>query len=445
MHSEFAPILQRWQEVSPETKSLFLKPTPFELWIDDLHLLPMEDERAGSIADFEDFKLQTNLGGTWSDEWVDPKGAYALRIVSPGHNKSAAAARIHGEIEVSHWPMIRVDFQSEQKPIDFGGFRGLRFFSRGEGFFRLHFLQPSISDWDHYSTTTFKATPDWTPTVVLFEDLRQAGWGKKVPFTPSELTGLIIEPRLASKAIARPPSGLFNGMIMPVIPYSIRGAIWYQGEGNSGRAHQYRKLLPTMIQGWRRHWKQGDFPFLIVQLPNYGALKSQPGESKWAELREAQLMCLTLPQTGLAVTIDVGEADDVHPRNKKPVGERLAAWALATSYGKKGVFSGPLFKSVKFQGNRGIVSFQHTGSGLVAGDGTRLRGFAVAGVDRKFHWAKAQIVGDTVEIHSREVANPVAIRYAWADNPDCNLYNKEGYPAAPFRTDDWPGLTRDVQ
>ncbi len=239
------------------------------------------------------------------------------------------------------------------------------------------------------------------------------------------------------------PSGLYNGMIAPLIPYRICGVIWYQGESNAERAYQYRKLFPAMIKNWRSDWKQGDFPFLFVQLANFQAVKPEPSESDWAELREAQLMTLALANTGMAVTIDIGDANDIHPKNKKDVGKRLALWALAESYGKKLVYSGPIYKSMSVEGNKIILHFDHIGGGLVAGGGEPLKGFAIAGADRKFVWADAKIDGDTVVVSSEQISEPVAVRYGWADNPVCNLYNEEGLPASPFRIDDWPGITVD--
>jgi len=240
------------------------------------------------------------------------------------------------------------------------------------------------------------------------------------------------------------PSGLFNAMIAPLIPYTIRGAIWYQGESNAGRAYQYRDLFPTMIKSWWDSWQEqgdDDFPFLFVQLANYMAGKDEPGDSAWAELREAQLMTLEVPKTGMAVTIDIGDAKDIHPKNKQDVGKRLALWALANTYGKKVVYSGPLYRSMIRRDNKIVLRFDHVGSGLVARGGEPLRGFAIAGADRKFVWAEAKIEGDTVVVGSDGIAEPVAVRYAWADNPVCNLYNQAGLPASPFRTDTWPGIT----
>jgi sialate O-acetylesterase len=241
------------------------------------------------------------------------------------------------------------------------------------------------------------------------------------------------------------PSGLYNAMIAPLIPFSIRGAIWYQGESNAGRAYQYRKLFPAMIKNWRADWGEGDFPFLFVQLANFQAVKPDPGESDWAELREAQFMALSLPNTGMATIIDIGDADNIHPKDKQDVGKRLALWALAKTYGKEIVYSGPLYKSMEVKGSQIVLHFDDVGSGLVAGGGEPLKGFAIAGVDRKFVWADAIIEGDRVVVSSDQVSEPVAVRYAWANNPVCNLYNKEGLPASPFRTDQWPGVTADAR
>jgi sialate O-acetylesterase len=238
------------------------------------------------------------------------------------------------------------------------------------------------------------------------------------------------------------PSALYNAMIVPLQPFAIRGVVWYQGESNAGRAYQYRTLFPALIQCWREAWGQGDFYFYFVQLANFMAVQTDPNEaSAWAELREAQTMTLSLPNTGMAVTIDIGEANDIHPKNKQDVGFRLAQWALAQIFKRDIVYSGPLYESMTVEGNKIRLRFKHVGSGLVARDGGELKGFAIAGEDRKFVWAKAQIDGDTVVVWADEVPKPVAVRYAWANNPVCNLYNKEGFPASPFRTDDWPGVT----
>ena len=237
------------------------------------------------------------------------------------------------------------------------------------------------------------------------------------------------------------PSVLYNAMIAPITPFAIRGAIWYQGESNAGRAYQYRTLFPLMIRNWRNAWGEGDFPFYFVQLANWQPIKPDPGESEWAELREAQTITLKEPQTGMAVIIDIGDTNDIHPRNKTDVGHRLALWALANTYGQKMEYSGPLFSSFSTEGDKVRVKFTHTAGGLKTSDGSAPKGFAIAGADHKFVWADAQISGDSIVLSSKDVAKPVAVRYAWADNPVTNLYNKIDLPASPFRTDDWPGVT----
>ena len=238
------------------------------------------------------------------------------------------------------------------------------------------------------------------------------------------------------------PTSLRNGMITPLVPYAIRGAIWYQGESNVGVAWQYRTLFPTMIRDWRDAWGEGDFPFLFVQLANFTKAPVEPGESDWAELRDAQFNTLrTLPATGMASAIDIGQADDIHPKNKQDIGLRLARWALADTYGKAIESSGPLYLSAAIEGNKIRVRFDHLGGGLVAKDGP-LAQFAIAGEDHKWVWADAVIDGDCVVVSSSQVSKPLAVRYAWANNPaGCNLYNKAGIPATPFRTDAWPAIT----
>ena len=238
------------------------------------------------------------------------------------------------------------------------------------------------------------------------------------------------------------PSGLYNGMLTPLAPYAIKGAIWYQGESNAGRAYQYRRLFPLMIKNWRDKWGQGDFTFLFVQLAAFGPNGNKLGESDWAELREAQTMTLTTsPKTGMALAIDHGTYDDIHPKNKQPIGERLALAARSVAYNQKLVFSGPMYDVMKNNGDKITLNFKHTGGGLEARGG-ELKGFLIAGEDKVWHEAKAEIKGKSVVVSSAEVVKPVAVRYAWAKFPTCNLYNKEGLPAVSFRTDDWAMVTK---
>lgn len=232
------------------------------------------------------------------------------------------------------------------------------------------------------------------------------------------------------------PSYLFNGMIAPLIPSAIKGAIWYQGESNASRGLQYRALLPTMIKDWRTRFGVGEFPFYVVQLANFMRVEKQPTDPAWAHLREAQFMtALNDPNCGLAVIIDIGVANDIHPRNKQDVGLRLALSALGQAYGKDIVYSGPTYKSMKVEGNAIRLTFDHVGGGLVAKGAGELKGFAIAGADKTFVWADATIDGNEVVVSSKEIEKPTMVRYAWANNPVCNFYNKEGLPASPFRTD----------
>jgi sialate O-acetylesterase len=256
-------------------------------------------------------------------------------------------------------------------------------------------------------------------------------------------------------------------MIRPLIPYGLRGVIWYQGEANVSRAEQYRTAFPLMISDWRKHWGKGDLPFYFCQLANYQAKEKVPGESALAELREAQTHALSLPRTGQAILIDLGESEDIHPRNKKDVGERLARIALAKDYGKSVPFSGPTLSSSKFENGRAMLTFSNTDGGLAAAPlpekeilvsktgktaplqrnspQSQLEGFAICGSDQVWYWADAKIEGETIIVQSDKVPEPVAVRYAWANNPTCNLINGAGLPAGPFRTDDFPRKTAGLK
>ena len=243
------------------------------------------------------------------------------------------------------------------------------------------------------------------------------------------------------------PSNLYNGVLKPIIGYTIRGAVWYQGESNAGRAYQYRDLFPMMIQNWRDDWGQGDFPFYFVQLADYRGEVAEPGDSSWAELREAQTMTLSaLPNTGEAVTLNLGEASDIHPRNKQDVAKRLARWALAKDYGYDIPYQSPTYESMEVVDGKIRLKFSHVKSKLDTFDVKEPIGFTIAGEDQKFVHAKAKIVDNqTIEVWSDEVSDPVAVRYAWADNPVCNVQSDGGLPMTPFRTDQWKGITEGVE
>ncbi len=435
-NAEIKPILDRWDR--NDGNGFIDGGQSFKLEFDDFELSP-----AGPAADkpipfsnFDDGSVRNTTGGDCSYSWRDAPTT-DLELVSPGRRGGGFALRVSGTADASDDSRITTRYHLDDSPADLQAYSGIRFWVRGSGTFRFISSQPTISDWDDYSTQLLPASSAWTPVTVWFRDLRQDGWGVPKEFTPQSLTGFVIESMPGTTYPARPATGLYEGMIAPLLSYPFRGAIWYQGEGNAWRPTEYRKLLPALIDGWRVATHQPDMQFLIVQLPNHGAMPEQPAESAWAEIREAQLLtALHTPGTGLAVTIDVGDPLDLHPHRKAEVGQRLALWALGTTYHKKITYSGPLFESLAIAENAARVKFTHIGGGLVSRGGP-LRGFAIAGTDRKFYWASARVEGDSVVVSSPDVPAPVAVRYAWADSPECNLFNAESLPASPFRTDDW--------
>lgn len=296
-------------------------------------------------------------------------------------------------------------------------------------------LEPMIESWRKKAATPFDEAQAKIRDAKLME-----AWKKKV--AEAKATG--VRPPKQPRPIASPqadtrrPANLFNSMIAPLAPYAIRGAIWYQGEANAGaKAKLYTEQLPLLIRDWRKLWSQGDFHFASVQLPAYQEPTDDPGAaSPWALIREAMLKSRSLPNTGTAIVIDTGEATNIHPKDKQTVGKRLALWARANVYGEKIPSSGPLPAGHEIKNDTIILKFTHTDDGLKSKD-AELKGFAIAGEDRKWVWATARIEGDLVMVSSPEVKSPVAVRYAWADNPTAPLINGAGLPASPFRTDDW--------
>jgi sialate O-acetylesterase len=435
------PIVERWDVSAGEVKSYAAHPKEFSMEFDDFELLRSANDPQDpvTLSTFDDGAAQISTGGNWIYDWQGAPNS-VFELVTPGRGGRGFAARMKGMLDGASSSQIKASFRQDNSAFNLTSFAGMHFWVRGDGSFQFRTLQPTIQDYDDYSTDTFQATPEWKQVTIWFKDLKQAGWGVYAPFTINALTGFAITNMTRVGDPPRPPAGLYEGMIAPLQNYRIRGAIWYQGEGNAWRAEQYRTLLPALIEGWRKGWGEDDFPFLIVQLPNQGS-SPELGDSLWAELREAQLLTAKrVANTGLAVTIDTGDPHNLHPPRKAEIGERLSLWALGTTYGKKRVYSGPLYDSVQVTGDQMRIRFQLMGSSLEA-RGETLKGFAIAGPDRKFHWAEAHIEGETVIVSSESVPHPVAVRYAWADSPERSLFNKEGLPASPFRTDDWPGAS----
>lgn len=288
-----------------------------------------------------------------------------------------------------------------------------------------------------------EADPQYGPLMERWKNTEAAAeeLGKKTDLSEADKTKLNqLRGQLGGNSR---PGNIYNGVLKSHLGYGIRGAIWYQGESNASRAYQYRELFPLMISSWRNEWQEGDFPFYWVQLADFKAEKPNPDESDWAELREAQTMTMSkLPNTGQAVIIDIGEGKDIHPKNKVDVGRRLARWALAKDYGINIAYRSPQFKSAEKKGNKMVLTFDFVNGGWRPFDVNEPIGFAIAGADKKFVWAKAAIQKDgSIEVWSDEVADPAAVRYAWSDNPVCNMFDQANLPLTPFRTDDWPGVT----
>jgi sialate O-acetylesterase len=431
-------ILDAWNDHEGNGASPIRRAADLEF--DDFELLPdpTRTDQPLALSNFDDGSARNSYGGYWYyDRTKAPETTFEL--TAPGRGRKGFAAHVVGKIDASDDARLRLRFRQDLSPMDLTNFAGVRFWARGKGTFRFLSIQPTINDWDDYASILFRASADWAPVTIWFRDLRQEGWGVAHAFTPQSLTGFVIECFPESGYPIRPATALYNGMIAPLVAFPFRGVIWYQGESNALKAEEYRKLLPALIQGWRAESHQPDMQFLIVQLPNHGTIPNEPTDTAWARLREAQLITTKkLQNVGLAVTIDVGDPNDVHPHRKAEVGTRLALLALGTTYHQSIVYSGPMFESMSAEEHSVRIRFTNTGSGLVAEGGGALLGFAIAGKDRRFYWAAARIDGQAVIVSSPDVADPVAVRYAWADSPSCNLFNAEGLPASPFRTDDWP-------
>ena len=421
---KLAKLAKDWDE-SPAAKA-WGDGLPYEIQLSGFRFMPKDGQGEPLTV-----LLQTGgkgLGGSWNSS-VNPgsTGTYTVKGTGPDGQPAATYA---GIMRGGCWITLNTNLLGSGNQ-DLSKYQSVEFYTKGNGPFRMKLGQPSISDYDYYSTEVLSATADWKKQSFPLASLKQGGWGGPKPFTPEAIQSLVItvevpyNPEVASV--------VYNAMIAPITGFGIKGAFWYQGESNAGRAANYHSVLSTLIKSWRAAWGQ-DFPFFIIQLPNFMAVKAQPSESSWAELREAQLKTLDVPGTGLVTTIDLGEADNIHPTNKTEVGRRLSLAALGMVYGKPEIYSGPRLDKAVVEGGKMLLTFKETGKGLATQDGKPVTGFALAGDDGDFHWAKAKITGGTtLEVTSDAVKAPVEVRYAWADNPICNLTNKDGLPATPFR------------
>ena len=420
---ELAPILSRWQERVARNPLLTEDDVPFRIEVAEMELLRPDGSRLPLIG-----------------SWYPPAHAESSRAAVG----SGSHATFSGTLGISGFASTVRRLSESGAAVDVSGFSALHFRARGQGPFYLELRQPSVVDAAWHAVPAFFARPEWKECTFRLTDFVQPSWGEQKALTLGQIDGIALCIQ-AAMPVPEQPSSLFRSMLQPIIPFGIRGALWYQGEGNSGRAWQYRKLLPALIGSWRGAWGQGEFPFYVVQLPGYGAVSEAAVDSAWAEMREAQTAALDLPNTGLVCTVDLGEPGNVHPGNKSDVGMRLSRLALAKTYGIDTEYSGPKFLLTTIEGNRIRVQFADPGTGLASSDGGPLRGFSVAGEDRVFRKAVALIDGDTIVVESPEVARPIAVRYAWASSPVCNLVGANGLPAWPFRSDSWPGITTQTR
>lgn len=420
---DFMDILVRWKKRVAREPRIAVKETPFKLEVSAVSLVPAD----GSAP------VPLNMAGSatvpvWSEPITSDNSRAEFRI-------SNGTVYFSGNLGISGWATVNRPIGTYDKPEDYSRFEAIRLRVRGKGVMNIQVRATDVWDWAFHISKPFKVTPKWTEVTLKFSDFGQADWGWKKPLNTGVVFGLDLS---ADTGMTTPemPAGIFNGMVGPVIPHAIRGILWYQGESNADRAEQYRKLLPALINGWRREWGQSDIPFYVVQLANYGKACEGAEDSDWAEVREAQALAMSLSNTGLATAIDIGEAENIHPRNKQELARRLSLVALANIHGKQVEYSGPAYKSSSIDGGKITVTFSHS-TGMKPREGEVLRGFAVAGSDRVFHPSRAAVSGDSVVVECPAVPVPASVRYSWAQNPAGNLVNASGLPALPFRSDDW--------
>ncbi len=395
-----ADMLTQWDKKNEDQKKIWTQGMDYDLQLSDIRLIPKDGKSAPATIELGAVKTPGNpkdLGTGWAhSEKPGSTGTYTL--TGQAHSGNGPAGRYTGVLQGGAWGGITTPLSTDPKGIDLTGYGSIEFWAKGNASFSIALGQPSITDYDYYASDALTLTSDWKLYQIPIQALHQGGWGVPKPFTQDQISVMTY-----SIHVSYWPDFLslaYNGMIAPLTSLPIRGVIWYQGESNTGRPYQYHSLLSAMIKSWRQAWNEGDFPFLIVQLPNFMKTQPQPSESSWAELREAQLQTLDQPNTGMITTIDLGDPDNIHPRNKTEVGRRLSLAALKLVYGKKVVASGPVFRSMKAVDGKLVLSFDNIGGGLKSG-GDELQGFAVAGADGPYHWAKARIHKNKVEIRER--------------------------------------------
>ncbi len=418
-------ILKKWGNLSDFDwkKWNYGKGLEYKIEISGLKFIPRISDKKPLVVRLCE-NCSGDIGGSWYS-WAKP-GSTA------SYKNEKDRGIINGIIGFNAWAGAGT-LLNNNGVIDLTDYEFVEFGVRGNGKFSLSLCQPDIEDYDFYTSQDFEATSSFKYIRIPIKSLKQGGWGIAKSFSQNAIKQIQFNIKSISIEL---PSVLYNGMVYPFTNYKIKGILWYQGESNAERAKQYETLLPLMIKNWRDTWGY-EIPFFIVQLPGFMQKREQPSESSWAELREAQFKAMQNMQSVITVsTIDLGDENDIHPKIKKPYGDRLAHSALVLLYDKKGPLTGPVYDSMEIKGDKIYIKFKNTGDGLVFKGGD-LKGFAIAGEDKIFKWAKAEIKNkDTVVVWRDDIKPPVAVRYAWADFPECNLYNRDGLAAFPFRTDD---------
>jgi len=420
----FKPLWSRWNKLPAAERNGWQKGRfPVDLALRNLRLIPRAPSQAPltiRAAGVSSPAASGNGPGIWS--WSVKDGSnLAVTILSN-------APRMTGSFLSDAWGFMTTSLGSG-KPLDLSTYTSVEFEAKGDGKYILFLSQPTITDWDNYRTPeSFPVTKRWKRIRIPFSSLKQSGWGKPQPFTPNAVLNLSfgVDP----KPLIDIPSALYNGMIHPLVPFPIRGVLWYQGEANAIRAPDYGKLLTAMIGGWRKAWELPEMPFLLAQLPNFIPGTGQ-GKDQWAELRDQQRKVAAEPHNQMAVLIDLGEHHDIHPKAKAPVGFRLAQAALSEVYGDKKTSLSPQFGRMDLDGTKLRVHFKDAEEGL-ATVGGEIKGLEIAGPDGRFTKALAKIEKDDLTVWSPSVTDPRSVRYDWGDDPDGNIFGKNGLPAGPF-------------
>jgi sialate O-acetylesterase len=419
------PSQERWNKIPFTARKGWLKGCfPVDFAVRNIRWIP-KDASQPTLAVYargvSTAPADAQKTGIWGTSVKD--GSFISNTVSAG------VARMAGSFLTDAWGFMTTPLGPGGKPLDLSAYGAVEFDAKGDGKYILFLSQPTITDWDNYcSPHSFLVSREWKHYRIPFSSLKQAGWGKPQPFTPETVSNLSFG--VIPKPLIEIPAVLYNGMINPFTPFPIKGAIWYQGETNTVHAPEYSRLLEDMIEGWRKAWQEPEMPFILAQLPNFNA---GPGGSQWAELRDQQRQVAELPNNSMAVLIDLGESNDIHPKNKADVGFRMAQAAQSIAYGQKDALLSPIVEKMEIEGNELRIHFKNAEEGLEAKGGD-LKGFEVSGSDGKFVPAQGKIEKDTVLIWSAEVPEPKAVRYAWADDPVFNLYGKNKLPASPFKS-----------